>query len=125
MRRLYRLYNRQQANKQGWCHSLLHATPLSLITTTDVQAGLLLAGADAATTHHDVTVLTLLPLHAISVVASSFMRTCQAAVCSLIVHQFGPMPCLVPPKLLKNVLCKKKISRHIKLAIYAWSTKCR
>jgi hypothetical protein len=32
---------------------------------------------------------------------------------------------LVPPKLLKNALYKKKIFCHIKLAIHAWSTKCR
>jgi hypothetical protein len=25
----------------------------------------------------------------------------------------------------KKTLCKQKISRHIKLAIHAWSTKCR
>jgi hypothetical protein len=33
--------------------------------------------------------------------------------------------CLVTPKFLKNTLCKKRIFRHIKLAIHAWSTKCR
>jgi hypothetical protein len=29
----------------------------------------------------------------------------------------------LPPR--KKVLCKQKISRHIKLAIHAWSTKYR
>ena len=34
-------------------------------------------------------------------------------------------PCLVPLKLLKSTLYKKKIPRHIKFAVHAWSTKCR
>jgi hypothetical protein len=34
-------------------------------------------------------------------------------------------PYLVPLKLLNLALCKKKILRHIKLAVHAWSTKCR
>ena len=28
-------------------------------------------------------------------------------------------------KFLKSALCKKKILRHIKLTVHAWSTKCR
>jgi len=33
-------------------------------------------------------------------------------------------PCLVPTKFKTLALCKKKIPHHIKLAVYAWSTKC-
>jgi hypothetical protein len=36
-------------------------------------------------------------------------------------HWFGL--CLLPKK--KKLLCEHKILRHIKLAIHAWSTKCR
>ena len=34
-------------------------------------------------------------------------------------------PCLVSSKIQTLTLCKKKIPRHIKLAVHAWSTKCR
>jgi hypothetical protein len=33
-------------------------------------------------------------------------------------------PCLVSPILPQIPLCKKKISRHIKMSANAWSTKC-
>ena len=32
--------------------------------------------------------------------------------------------CLVPFKFPTLILCKKKIPRHIKLAVHVWSTKC-
>jgi hypothetical protein len=57
-----------------------------------------------------------------------YLPRCRASTLRLLlVFQvtFAPGSCLVPLKLLKNALCKKKIPRHIKLAIYAWSNQCR
>jgi len=59
--------------------------------------------------------------------AGSKEHTRNAAAClwNLDSRLSAAKPLFNLSKLLKSVLCKKKIFHHIKFAIHAWSTKCR